>query len=442
MRARVLGLAWPVIAENILETMLGVVDTALVARLGPAATAGVGSALQVMFFLISALSALSIGSSVLVAQAVGGHDMRRASQYANQSIVWSVLISIPVAIAGYFLASPVLGLFRLEPEVHKIATEYLQVTMATIVVMIVLFIGRGVLRGAGDTRTPMIVTGIANVINIGLAYGLIYGHWGLPALGAVGSAWATFVARAIAAILLLIVLWRGSRGISLRGNSWQPSRPIAGQMMSIGLPASFEQVLSSAAFFVLTLVVAGLGTTILAAQQIAFTALSTSFLPGIGFSIAATTLVGQSVGARRISEGEAAARISLTWGIIWMSTAGALLFLFSKPVIAIFTQDQAVIEAGADGLRIIALMQPLWATGMVLSGALRGTSDTRFPMVVGSAGMWLSVGLAALITSMGAHNLGLIWAAFLVVAPFTSLLYWWRLKRRFKDLAQSGYETH
>ena len=79
---------------------------------------------------------------------------------------------------------------------------------------------------------------------------------------------------------------------------------------------------------------------------------------------------------------------------------------------------------------------------MVLSGALRGTSDTRFPMVVGSAGMWLSVGLAALITSMGAHNLGLIWAAFLVVAPFTSLLYWWRLKRRFKDLAQSGYETH
>ena len=434
MRARVLGLAWPVIAENILETMLGIVDTALVARLGPVATAGVGSALQVMFFLISALSALSIGSSVLVAQAVGAHDMRRASQYANQSIVWSVLISIPVALAGYFLASPVLGLFQLEPNVHTVATEYLQVTMATIIVMIVLFIGRGVLRGAGDTRTPMIVTGIANVVNAGLAYGLIYGHWGLPALGAVGSAWATFAARALAAVLLLIVLWRGSRGISLRGNSWQPSRPVARQMMGIGLPASLEQVLSSAAFFVLTLVVARLGTTILAAQQIAFTALSTSFLPGIGFSIAATTLVGQSVGARHIADGAAAARISLTWAVIWMSTAGALLLIFAKPVIAIFTQDQAVIEAGADGLRVIAFMQPLWAIGMVLSGALRGTSDTRFPMVVGSSGMWLSVGLAALLANQGAHNLGLIWAAFIVVAPFTSLLYWRRLKRRFRDL--------
>lgn len=436
MRARVLGLAWPVIAENILETMLGIVDTALVARLGPVATAGVGSALQVMFFLISALSALSIGSSVLVAQAVGARDMHRASQYANQSITWSVLISIPFALAGYFLASPVLGLFRLEPAVHQVATEYLQVTMATIVVMIVLFIGRGVLRGAGDTRTPMIVTGIANVVNAGMAYGLIYGHWGLPAMGAVGSAWAAFAARALAAVLVLIVLWRGSRGISIRGNSWRPAWPTAKQMLNIGLPASLEQVLSSASFFVLTLVVAGLGTTILAAQQIAFTALSTSFLPGIGFSIAATTLVGQSIGAHRIQEGEAAARIALTWAVIWMSTAGALLFIFAKPVIGVFTQDQAVIEAGADGLRVIAFMQPLWATGMVLAGALRGSSDTRFPMVIGSAGMWLSVGLAALLTSLGARNLGMIWAAFIVVAPFTSLLYWRRLKRRFKDYEQ------
>ncbi|MBC8077830.1 MAG: MATE family efflux transporter, partial [Chloroflexales bacterium] len=195
VRRRVLRLATPVIGENLLETMLGIVDTLLVAGLGAAALAGVGSALQVLFFLISALSALAVGSSVLVAQAWGAGDRARANYLARQSLLWSVVSSIPLAIIGWLLAGPVVGVFGTEPEVTRIGTEYLQVTMGTIVVLVALFIGGGVLRGVGDGRTPLVVTAVANVINVVLAYGLIYGHWGLPALGAVGSAWATFAAR-------------------------------------------------------------------------------------------------------------------------------------------------------------------------------------------------------------------------------------------------------
>src|SRR5262245_11694611 len=155
-RRRVLGLAGPVIGENLLETMLGIVDTLLVAGLGAAAIAGVGGALQVMFLLIAALSALAVGSSVLVAQAIGAGNPRRASQLARQSLLWSGILSVPLAIGGLLASGPIVAMFGMEPEVAQIATSYLQVTMGTVVVLVALLIGGGALRGAGDSRTPMV----------------------------------------------------------------------------------------------------------------------------------------------------------------------------------------------------------------------------------------------------------------------------------------------
>ena len=223
LRQRVWRLAAPVIGENFLETLLGIVDTLLVAGLGAVAIAGVGSALQIMFFLISALSALAIGSSVLVAQAVGAGDTAHAGRLGRQSLIWSVLFSIPLSVGGYLLSEPIIGSFGLEPQVAAIGVQYLQVTMGTVVVLVALFIGSGVLRGAGDSRTPLRVTALANLVNVVLAYGLIFGHFGLPALGPVGSAWATFVARGLALALLLGALWRGKGGVSISGGSWRPA---------------------------------------------------------------------------------------------------------------------------------------------------------------------------------------------------------------------------
>src|SRR5215470_2943615 len=239
LRRRVWGLAGPVIGENFLETLLGIIDTLLVASLGAVAIAGVGGALQVMFFLISALSALAIGSSVLVAQAIGAGDIARAGRLGRQSLIWSVLFSIPLSVGGFLLSGPIIGLFGLEPEVAQIGVQYLQVTMGTVVVLVALFIGSGVLRGAGDTRTPLRVTALANLVNVPLAYGLISGHFGLPALGPVGSAWATFLARALALVLLLAALWRGRGGVTIGGGgSWRPDFGVARQVLSIGIPAA------------------------------------------------------------------------------------------------------------------------------------------------------------------------------------------------------------
>jgi multidrug resistance protein, MATE family len=381
-----------------------------------------------MFFLISALSALAIGSSVLVAQAIGAGDTARASRLGRQSLIWSVLFSIPLTVSGFLLSGPIIGLFGLEPEVAAIGVQYLQVTMGTVVVLVALFIGGGVLRGAGDARTPLRVTALANLVNVVLAYGLIYGHFGLPALGVVGSAWATFLARSLALVLLLGALWRGRNSVTISGGgSWRPNFGVARQVLSIGIPAALEQVLATSAFLALAVVVARLGTDTLAAQRITFNALSLSFLPGIGFGIAATALVGQSVGARRIAEGAAAARVATRWAVIWMSAIAVQVF-------ALFTSDAAVIEAGVPGLRVLALTQPFWAVLFVQAGALRGTGNTRFSLVVTASSIWASVGLAfALIETLGGGLLS-IWAAFLVLAPLMAFLMWRRFRRTVAEL--------
>src|SRR5262249_47065801 len=197
----------------------------------------------------------------------------------------------------------------------------------------------------------------------------------------------------------------------------------------IGIPAAIEQVLVTAGFLALALVVARLGTEVLAAQRITFNALSLSFLPGIGFGIAATALVGQSVGARRIAEGAAAARVATRWAVIWMSAIAVLLIAFAPQMIGLFTSDTAVIAEGVPGLRVLALSQPFWAVLFVQAGALRGMGNTHFPLLVTGSSIWASVGLAfALIETLGG-GLVSIWAAFLVLAPVMAFLMWWRFRR-------------
>ena len=435
-RRRVFNLAWPVISENFLETMLGIVDTWLVASLGAVAIAGVGTAIQFMFFVIAALSAVSVGSSVLVAQAIGARTFTRASQLAKQSLVWSVIFSIPLILIGLVASEQLIGIFGVEPAVQKIGAEYLRVTMGTVVVLTLLFLGGGVLRGAGDSRTPMLVTALANVINVILAYGLIFGAWGLPAMGAVGSAWATFAARGVALVLLLYAMWRGRNGVSIRGaDGWMPQWGVARQVLKIGVPAAVEQVLISVAFLIFTIVVAHLGTMALAAQRIAMNAMSLSFLPGFGFGIAATALVGQSIGARQPEEARVMGNIATLWGVIWMSLLGLIFLLFPEPIMRFFSSDPEIVATGASGLRIIAFTQPFWAVSFVQAGALRGTGDTQYPLWVNTIAIWAAVGLGALLVWYVSSSMAAAWASFLLTAPVSAWLLWRRFHRVITTVA-------
>src|SRR3954451_18950666 len=179
-RGRVLALALPIIGENLLQTMVGAVDTLMVSRLGKEAVAGVGTSIELVFFMILVLSAVSIGATILVSQAFGAGDIKRTHELARQAIVWGVLLAIPVSLLGFTFASNLISLFGTEPEVAANATKYLEVTAATSVVLLLDFVCGSVFRGVGDSRTPLKAAIVANIINIIAAYLLIFGHLGFP----------------------------------------------------------------------------------------------------------------------------------------------------------------------------------------------------------------------------------------------------------------------
>jgi putative MATE family efflux protein len=431
---RVLTLAMPIIGENLLQTLVGAVDTFMVARLGAAAVAGVGIGFELVFFIISILSAIDIGATVLVSQAIGAGQQERANRLARQAIVWGLLLAVPVSIAMFVAAPTVIGLFGAAPDVTAAATIYLQVTAATSIALFLSFVCGAVLRGAGDSRTPLQAAVLANVVNVIVAYVLIFGHLGLPALGVAGSALGAAAGRSLGAAYMLVMMARGHKAISLGGHwGWRPRLTTARQLLTLGVPAAMEQVLSSGAFMVLVGVVSLIGTHALAAQQITFTALSLAFLPAFGFSIAATALVGQSIGARVPADARKATRIALRWALIWMGIGGVLAFLFSERIMNIFSADPAVIGAGTGALRSLSIALPFWGLWFVSSGSLRGSGDTRTPLLIGASTMWLSVLIAWIAVRWFGAGLGTVWFAFVLTTAPASVLMWWTYRGRIAD---------
>ncbi|MCC6314856.1 MAG: MATE family efflux transporter [Thermomicrobiales bacterium] len=444
---RVLGLALPIIGENLLQTSVGAVDTFMVAHLGSAAVAGVGAALEIVFFIIAILTAVDIGATVLVSQAIGAGDRAGANSLARQAVVWGVLLAIPVSIVGYFAAPTIMSLFATEPDVTANAVTYLRITAATSTALLLSFICGAVLRGAGDSRTPLYAAVVANLVNVAVAYGFIFGKFGLPELGLAGSALGAAVGRAVGAALLLALMAFGHKAISLNGREgWAPSLEIGRRLFRLGIPAAIEQMLIAGGFTSMMAVVAMIGTSALAAQQIGFTALSIAFLPGFGFAIAATALVGQSIGAKDIAAARTAAAIATRWGVIWMAAGSALYFVFASQVMSVFTQEPAVHDAGVAALRALSMSLPFWAVWSVAGGGLRGSGDTRTPMIVGALAVWSAVIIAFVGVRGFDFGLGAVWLTFLVTVPPAALanavLMRRRLNRDIATLAVSSEPLH
>jgi MATE family multidrug resistance protein len=430
VRRRVVTLAWPAVVEGLLQTAIGLVDTYLVARVSDAALAGVGTALQLIFIMIVVMSAISVGASVLVAQAIGAQDRAGARSLTRQSLVLAALAAVPLSALGIIFARPLIHAFGVAPDVAAIGIDYWRISAYGVVVMTLMFVASAVLRGAGDTKTSMRATLLANIVNGVLAYLLIFGHLGFPALGPSGSAWAALAGRSVALAVMLSVLLRARTSISIRGwGGWRPQLTTAKRMLGIGAPAAVEELAFSIGFAVLTGVIAVLGTEALAAQRIAFNALSLAFLPGFGLSLAATALVGQSVGARDPDGGRLATHVSAQYAAAWMGGITVLYLAFATPVMRAFSSDPSVVSIGADAMRVVALSQPIWGIMFVYAGALRGTGNSRFPLIVNSVWVWACVGLGALAVTVLDRGLSTIWMIFAVTGPIPALIFRARLNR-------------
>jgi putative MATE family efflux protein len=210
---------------------------------------------------------------------------------------------------------------------------------------------------------------------------------------------------------------------------WRPQPNVAWEVLRIGLPAALEELLVIGAFATLTPIVAGLGTIALAAHRVVINVLSLSFLPGIGFGLAATALVGQAVGARRPDDAMTITRIALRWATIWMGALGLVFLLLAPQLMRIFTNDQQMIDIGAAAIWVVALAQPFWAATFVYAGALRGTGNTRTPLLITGVVMWSVVGLGVLALLLVQASLAAIWFGFLLLCPIETGCFWWCWRR-------------
>jgi multidrug resistance protein, MATE family len=383
-------LAVPIIAENLFQTMLGVVDMLMVSKLGTTAIDGVGTALQIMFLVMAALSAVTVGTTVLVARYTGAQQPEEASRSAKQSLMLGIALAVIITIIGHLFAHRAIALLGATPDVVTAGGDYLNVVAQMAIFLVLQYVCAGALRGAGDTRTPMIVTGVVNIVNVLVAYTLIFGHFGFPALGVLGSAWGASVARACGAAILLVLLFSGRRRVQIAGRAgWRPDTTLMRRVLKIGLPSMIEQTLMSGGSLLYSVIVIGMGPAIYAAQRITFNALSISFMPGMGFGMAATTMTGQSLGAGRPDLARRSAWIAFRMAALWMCTMGIGLVIFGNQIMRLFTTDPVIISVGTVALRVIAFSQPFQALGQVMAGSLRGAGDTRFPMFATGLSVWL-----------------------------------------------------
>jgi putative MATE family efflux protein len=389
LNRQLLTLAWPSLIENILQTMLGVVDLIFVGKLGADAIAGVGLGNQLMFTLVVIYMGLGIGTVALVARAVGARELGEAHRIAKQSLVLTAGLSLAIALLGWTFGRPILDMMGATPPVASLGSQFLQITAVFSIFIGIMFVGGGVLRGAGDTRTPMIITGAINLVNIALDYTFIFGNFGFPALGAIGSAYATTIARGVGAVLILYALFFRNRVMIVpRRGDWRINVAVLRRIMNVGVPAAAEMTIFQVGLLVFSGLVVGLGTAEIAAMQVSFNVMGFSILPAFAFGVAATTLVGQNLGAGNVPRAEASAHQAFKSGLVWMVGMGLGFIVFRRELMLLYTPDPTVVELGATLLVLIGLLQPFQAVAVIYGSALRGAGDTRATMLITTLTTW------------------------------------------------------
>ncbi len=431
------ALAWPVIITLLLESLVGLIDTLMVGRLGAAAVAAVGVGAQILSAVSVAMTAVGTGTLVLVARHVGAREPRAAERVLGQSIIAAFGLSVGCIIPVIVFAPQLVALFGVDAAVVAHGSGFVRLVMLSIPQSAVLFVLGSALRGAGDTRTPLFIGITVNVINVISNYVLIFGKLGFPALGVRGSALATTLAFTSGTVMGLVLLGRGRLVLGLTRQHFRPQVATIRRVLAIGYPAAGEQMLMQIGFFFYLVFAARYGTSAVAAYFIGVRILALSFLPGFGFAAAAAALVGQNLGAHRPDVAERSGWESNRLAMYLMSACGIVIFLAARPIAALFVDDPAVVTDAVSFIRTLAAAQPLMGMDFTLGGALRGAGDTRFPLVavfVGFYGCRLAFAYVAAITL----HLSLPWVWFALVGDYAARagLKGWRFySGRWKHVA-------
>ncbi|MDD6188713.1 MAG: MATE family efflux transporter [Clostridiales bacterium] len=380
----ILRIAWPSLIELFLSSLVNMVDTMMVGRIvGTEALSAVGLATQPKFIFMSMIMALNTGATALVSRARGANDQEKANIILRQSMVFAAIISIVCAIVGT-MTSKYLVIFManggMSDDIIKEATLYLQIQMIGFPTGALAFSVTAALRGTGNTKPAMVYNIIANLVNILGNWLLIGGNLGFPAMGVAGASLATVIGQLVGTILALACVFSGRYYLRLRiswKNLFKFDKDILSGLVTVGLPAMIEQLIMRAGVIIFTRMIAGLGPVDYSTHQVCLNIQSMSFMLGQAFATAATSLVGQSIGKRRLDMAQHYSRCCQQLGAMLALMLGLLMVIFRKYLVMLYSTDGAVIARGATILFFVAFLQPIQSGQFITGGILRGAGDTK-----------------------------------------------------------------
>lgn len=426
----IIALAWPTMLEQLLQTAVQYVDTAMVGSLGTAATAAVGSTMTLNWLIGSTISAIGIGFLAFISKAHGAGEYERARLAASQSVLVALAVGAFFTVLALSL-SPIIPVWmQVESDIRPLASQYFFILYTPMLARTATTIFGTVLRAAGDSKTPMKIGVWVNIVNVVLNFFLIYPRRSISVLsaeilipgagmGVIGAAVASAIAFAVGGICITVALYRHAL-ISPRGYKLRPNKPILLECLRVAAPNAMQRFGTSLGYVVFAAMVNSLGSVATAAHTIANTVESAFYIPGYGMQTASATLAGNALGANDEKKLRELSRIIIAIEVGLMLISGALLFIFAPQMMSLFSADAAVIILGATVLRMVAVSEPFYGVSIVIEGMMQGMGKTVMPLICNICGMWgirivgtfictqiFDLGLVGAWACMIAHNLAL-----------------------------------
>ena len=378
-----LTLAFPIVLEEILSTLLQYVDTAMVGQLGAEATASVSLTSTVNWLIYSLFSSFGIATVAIISSSLGAKDYDRIEKASSMAFSLSLVMGFVIGAAAVALSPFIPVWMNAAVEIRELSSLYFAIISAAIPARAFIIIGSSALRAVKDSRTPMLINLSANLLNIVLNYLLIYTF----ALGVKGAAIATLISYICGAIALAVI-WKRKKLISYRKKYLRPEKTLLREAAAICLPAAATNTTSCLGHIVFASLVSSMGTVIFAAHSIALSAETIFYVPGYGLRGATSTLIGISVGEKDEDKFRIIERQASLLTLLMMAFTGALLFFLAHSVMGFFTPDAVVIEEGTRILRLIAFTEPLFGLMIVCEGIYYGLGETKFPFIIETIGAW------------------------------------------------------
>ena len=420
----IMSLAWPTMLEQLMQTAVQYIDTAMVGSLGTQATAAVGATTTINWLIGSSLSALSIGFLAYVSQAMGSRNADSAVRACAQAVLTTLVMGTLFTVLTVSCSKMVPVWMQVEPEIRELTGRYFLILYSPMLFRAASIIFGTLLRAVGDTKTPMRVGVWMNIINVVLNFLLIYPtkqYFGITipgaGLGVEGAAIASAISFAFGGIAITVVLWKHPV-ISPRGHSLAPDWQILKPCLRVALPNALQRFGTSLGYVVFAAMINSLGDISTAAHTIANTVESAFYIPGFGMQTAAATLAGNALGARDEKRIKDLGRMILIIEVFLMILSGGALFLFAPEMMHIFSRDPQVIALGSVVLRMVAVSEPFYGVFIIIEGMLQGMGKTMMPFLCSITGMWgvrilgtflctqlLGLGLVSAWGCMIAHNM-------------------------------------